>query len=192
MSIFDRDKPKIVTVSRDYDPYVEPYVPDYNLPRDPNLSEIDDSNTAKTSVITDSHFPWLQTLYDSMPPTRGDFTTHQLLARIADLLSQSRQVDVPSDFMSLRSRTFPANQPGEFIIEGITQYGYIYMPPHTIEIDVWLGHGRGQPLISVTAGQSLNGQIPHVDVITLTFTTGINPETIFAYPSTRPFRLETA
>lgn len=190
MRLLQNDKSKQVDVHRDYDPYDQPTTPDYNYEGEPSLSQIDDSDTQKMTVITDEHMEWVQKIYGRQPPRRSDFTTNQLLARIADLLAQQRQVDVPSDFTHPRAKTFTDASVSEWVLEGITQYGYLYIPPVPVNVDVWLGYSSGQYLTSLITGQYLNARIPHIDVITLTFTYGGTPFTLYAYPSTRPFSLD--
>lgn len=173
---------KHVIVPRDYDGST-------NIGTEPNFTDVDDSNTSKKSVVNDDKFSWLQSLVSRMPPRAQDMQTDQLLAQIIDLMSQDRQVSVPSDFTHPRSYPRPANTAGSVAVEGLTSYGHFYIPPHDVPLTVWLGHGTGQPLATVPAGEVLNATIPHVDVITISHESNPTAFTINIYPSTRPFVL---
>lgn len=171
---------KHVNVSREYDGFT-------TVGTEPNFTDVDDSNTEKRSVVNDEKFSWLQSLISRMPPRAQDMQTDQLLAQIIDLMSQDRQVSVPSDFTHPRSYPRPANTAGSVAVEGLTSYGHFYIPPHDVPLTVWLGHGTGQPLATVPAGEVLNATIPHVDVITISHESNPTAFTINIYPSTRPF-----
>lgn len=173
---------KHVNVPREYDGFT-------TVGTEPNFTDVDDSNTEKRSVVNDEKFSWLQSLISRMPPRSQDMQTDQLLAQIIDLMSQDRQVSVPSDFTHPRSYPRPADTAGSVAVEGLTSYGHFYIPPHDVPLTVWLGHGTGQPLATVPAGEVLNATIPHVDVITISHEANPTAFNINIYPSTRPFVL---
>ena len=190
-SLFDLLAPKTehVEVHHDSDGYDTPIPPDYNKRGDPTLTE--NTPEPRTFDMKNIKLPFRDMIKQRLPATKDETSERQLLAQILDALTQDRQVTVPSDFTHPRSRTFDANVPGEWIIEGLSPYGYLYLPPHPITLQIWLGYGTGQPLTTVPAGESLNAQIPNVDVITLSWDAPSVPTTLYAYPSTRPFRLDS-
>ena len=110
------------------------------------------------------------------------------LQEIRDLLSQSRQVDVPADFT--HPRAFQIAATGATIrLEGLTQYGYIYFPPQPAGFSVYLGQGPQFLLGHYSEGAGASLRIPHVDVVTIVCGASVSAYTFFAYPSTRPFEL---
>lgn len=122
------------------------------------------------------------------PREYGDSDFLATLQEIRDLLSQSRQVDVPADFT--HPRAFPIPAIGATIqLEGLTQYGYIYFPPQPAGFSVYLGQGPQFLLGHYSEGASASLRIPHVDVVTVVCGPSVMPYTFFAYPSTRPFEL---
>lgn len=124
------------------------------------------------------------------PPTAPEISERQLLASILDELRRSRQTDVPTDFTHIRSYPVSANSTSDIVVDSLTPYGYLYIPPQPVALTLYYGHGRGQPLGTVDAGQAAAAIIPHVDVLTVVPAANPSAWTLTVYPSTRPYRVD--
>lgn len=149
---------------------------------DETVTELDTSSTPK-NPLPNQKMPW-----NAIKHYRADISDSGIadtLREIRDLIQQSRQVDVPADFTHPRAYTLGLLAT-TISLEGLTQYGYLYVAPVNRDYTVYLGYGIQQRIINVSAGVPLSLRIPHIDVLTLDFSTASEYDTLYAYLSTRP------